>query len=107
MATVYTWNVNVMDVVPSKDGFSDVVKVIYWRLFANNGTHTAETYSSVSLDAPNAEHFIAFENLTEEKVIEWVESKLDVESIKTILDTQLEQFANPPIVTKQGPWNNK
>lgn len=104
MATVYTWNVNTMDTAPSEDGLSDVVKVIHWRYSATNDTHTAEVYSTVSLNAPDAEHFTAFENLTEEEVIAWVESKVDVESMKANLDSQLERLANPPIVTKQGPW---
>lgn len=104
MATVYTWNVNTMDTAPSEDGLSDVVKVIHWRFSATNGTHTAETYSTLSLEAPDAENFTAFADLTEAQVIAWVESKLDVESMKASLDAQLERLANPPIVTKQGPW---
>jgi hypothetical protein len=107
MATIYTWNVSTMDTAPSEDGLTDVVKVIHWRFSAKNETHTAETYSTISLDTPDAEHFTAFEDLTEAQVIEWVESKLDVESMKASLDKQLERLANPPIVTKQGPWNKR
>lgn len=104
MATVYTWNVNTMDTAPSEDGLSDVVKVIHWRLSANDGTHIADTYSTLSLEAPDSEHFTAFGDLTEAQVIAWVESKLDVDALKASLDAQLERLANPPIVVKQGPW---
>jgi hypothetical protein len=38
-------------------------------------------------------------------VIAWIENKLDVDALKASLDAQLERLANPPIVTKQGPWN--
>ena len=104
MSTTYTWNVNTMDTAPSQDGLSDVVKVIHWRLTATNDTHTAETYSTVSLDAPSAESFTAFASLTEAQVIAWVESKVDVDALKAGLDAQLVTLANPPIVVKQGPW---
>lgn len=104
MSTTYTWNVNTMDTAPSEDGLSDVVKVIHWRLSATDGTHIAESYSTVSLDAPDAGSFTAFASLTEAQVIAWVESKLDVVKIKEGLDAQLAALANPPIVVKQGPW---
>jgi hypothetical protein len=105
MSTTYTWNVNTMDTAPSENQLANVVKVIHWRLSAKNETHITEIYSTVSLEAPNSENFIAFENLTEAQVIAWVENKLDVDALKASLDAQLERLANPPIVTKQGPWN--
>jgi len=93
-----------MDTAPSDNGLADVVKVIHWRLTAKNETHSADTYSTLSLDAPDPESFTSFDSLTEEQVISWVESKLDVDSIKLGLNAQLELLANPPIVVKQGPW---
>lgn len=105
MSITYTWNVNTMDTAPSEDGLSDVVKVIHWRLSANDGNNTTDTYSTISLESPDANNFTAFANLTEAQVISWVESKLDVDALKAGLDVNLENLANPPIVTKQGPWN--
>jgi len=104
MSITYTWNVNTMDTAPSQDGLSNVVKVIHWRLNANDGTHYVDSYSTVSLDTPDSENFTDFSDLTEEQVIGWVESKVDVAKIKEGLEKQLEALANPPIVVKQGPW---
>lgn len=106
MAITYKWNVNTMDVAPSADGLNDVVKVIHWRLSATDGQYNADSYSTVSLETPDSENFTAFDALTEEQVIAWVESKVDVESIKAGLQNQLEALANPPVVVKSGPWNN-
>ena len=106
MAITYTWNVNTMDAAPSEDGLTDVVKVVHWRLTATDGTYTADTYSTVGLDTPSPDHFTSFNDLTEAQVISWVESKLDVENIKTGLANRLAELANPPIVTLQGPWNS-
>lgn len=105
MAITYKWNVNTMDVAPSANGLSDVVKVIHWRLSATDGQYYTDSYSTVSLDAPDAENFTSFDSLTEEQVIAWVESKVDVESVKTGLQNQLAALANPPIVVKTGAWN--
>jgi len=93
-----------MDTAPSENGLTDVVKVIHWRLTATDGTNTADVFSTLPLDTPDAENFTAFSELTEAQVISWVESKLNLESIKTSLDERLERIANPPIVVKQGPW---
>jgi hypothetical protein len=105
MAITYKWNVNTMDVAPSANGLSDVVKVIHWRLSATDGQYYTDSYSTVSLDAPDAENFTSFDSLTEEQVIAWVESKVDVENVKTGLQNQLAALANPPIVVKTGAWN--
>lgn len=104
MAVTYTWNVNTMDAAPSEDGLTDVVKVVHWRLTASDGVHSVDAYSTVSLDSPDPEHYTAFADLTQEQVISWVESRLDVDSLKSNLETQLQNLANPPIVTLQGPW---
>lgn len=104
MATTYTWQIAAMDTAPSENELTDVVKVIHWRLSATNETHTAETYSTVSLEAPDSENFTAFADLTEAQVISWLESKLNVDELKAGLDSQLERLANPPIVTKSAPW---
>ena len=106
MAITYTWNVNTMDTAPSANGLANVVKVVHWRLAATDGTYTAETYSTVSLDSPNPDDYTAFSDLTEAQVISWVEAKLDMDKIKEGLEKQLEQLANPPIVVKQGPWSS-
>ena len=104
MTTTYKWNVNTMDVATSSDGLSNVVKVIHWRLSAVNESYYTDTYSTVSLEAPDAANFIEFDALTEEQVIAWVESKLDVVTLKAGLDAQLALLANPPIVVKYAPW---
>lgn len=104
MSITYTWNVNTMDTAPALDGLSDVVRVIHWRLTATDGVNSVDTYSTVSLDAPDANNFTAFNTLTEAQVISWVESKLNVVELKASLDSQLAALANPPIVVKQGPW---
>ena len=101
----YKWIISSMDVVPSADGLTDVVKVIHWRLAGTDGQYQAETYSAISLDPPSSDDFTEFSELTEEQVVAWIESKVDVNILKESLDYQLESLRNPPIVTKPAPWN--
>ena len=105
MSVVYTWNVKTLEAAPSEDGLSDVVKIVHWRLTASDGVNSVDAYSTVSLDAPDPEHYTTFADLTEAQVISWVESKLDVDGIKSNLESQLQRLANPPIVTVEGPWS--
>ena len=104
MATTYKWSISAIDTAVSEEGLSNVAKTIHWRLLADNGTHVAESYSSVSLSSPEAETFVEFDDLTEEIVVSWLEAKLDVNALKASLDAQLEKLANPPMVTKSAPW---
>jgi hypothetical protein len=79
-----------------QDGeLSNVIETIHWRYQATDGENTADVYGSVGLDAPEAESFIAADQLTKETVISWLEAKLDVDALKAGLDAQLELMANP------------
>lgn len=104
MSTTYNWSISALDTAPSESDLSNVVKTIHWRLHANNGTHNAEVYSTMSLEAPTSESFTAFSSLTKEQVESWLESKLNKEELMSSLDAQLERLANPPIVSKSVPW---
>lgn len=106
MATTYKWDFYAFDVAPSENGYTDLIKSISWKMIANNGTHQCEMHSKLPLEYPNPENFIAFENLTEEQVISWAESKVNVADFKSSLDYSLELLTNPPIITKQAPWNS-
>lgn len=104
MATTYTWVISQLDTAPSDNGLSNVVKTIHWRLQATNDTHTADVYGSLGLDAPDAEDFVSYSSLTKADVEGWLESKLEVDNLKTNLDNQLAALANPPIVNLNLPW---
>ena len=104
MSITYTWNVNTMDVAPTDNNLNNVVKVIHWRLTATDGTHIADSFSTLSLETPDSENFVEFDDLTEQEVIQWVESKVNVDNLKQGLQDRLAALANPPIITKQGPW---
>ena len=91
----YKWVISDL-VAKIQDGeLSNVIETVHWRYQATDGEHTADVYGSVGLEAPDAESFKPFEQVTEADVISWLESKLDVEAMQSGLDAQLDAIANP------------
>jgi hypothetical protein len=95
MATTYNFVISDL-VAKIQDGeLSNIVETVHWRYQATDDVNTVDVYGSVGLDAPEPGSFIPSDQLTKETVISWIESKLDVEALKTGLDAQLDALANP------------
>jgi hypothetical protein len=95
----YSWIISNL-VAKIQDGeLSNVIETVHWRYQATDGEHTADVYGSVGLEAPDAESFKPFEEVTEADVIAWLESKLDVEAMQEGLSNQLDAIANPTHVS--------
>ena len=91
----YKWVISDL-VAKIQDGeLSNIIETVHWRYQATDGEHTADVYGSVGLEAPDAESFKPFEEVTEADVISWLESKLDVEAMQEGLSKQLDAIANP------------
>ena len=95
----YKWVISDL-VAKIQDGeLSNIIETVHWRYQATDGEHTADVYGSVGLEAPDAESFKPFEEVTEADVIAWLEAKLDVEAMQSGLDAQLDAIANPTHVS--------
>ena len=95
----YNWIISDL-VAKIQDGeLSNIIETVHWRYQATDGEHTADVYGSVGLEAPDAESFKPFEEVTEADVIAWLEAKLDVEAMQSGLDAQLDAIANPTHVS--------
>jgi hypothetical protein len=95
----YSWIISDL-VAKIQDGeLSNVIETVHWRYQATDGEHTADVYGSVGLEAPDAESFKPFEEVTEADVIAWLEAKLDVEAMQEGLSNQLDAIANPTHVS--------
>ena len=102
MANTYTWDFPALDTAPSEDGLSDVIKTIHWRITAvdDNGI-TASAYGSVSPEL-DPDNFVAFDSVTKDWCKEKVLASLDKTEaeMQETLDTQIDNLANPPMVSK-------
>lgn len=102
MANTYNWVVGNLHAKIENDGLENVIQTIHWRLQATDeNENVVDVYGSCGLDAPESESFISFDSLTKADVEGWLESILDVDSLKSGLDSQLESIANPTHVDLQ------
>lgn len=81
-----------------------LVTTAHWRCTASDGDYSASNYGSVEFE--RSEAFIPYEQLTQEKVLEWTKAKLNVFEIEAQLQDHIDKLKNP--VTATGlPWENK
>ena len=97
----YTWRINAVDCYTSKDGLEKVAYNVHWSYFATNGEHTASMIGVQSIGEHNPDNFVAFEDLTEDDVISWIEAAMDVEQMQANLDKQIEDLVAPKVVKLQ------
>ena len=111
MAIGYTWDVSTCDTYPTKDGKSDVVYNVHWRLTATDDTNkdsegnnwTATRYGSQSVDTSDLSSFIEWSSLKASDVQGWVETALTADTVtamKTALDAEIAEKITPTSVTK-------
>jgi hypothetical protein len=78
----YSWIISDLVAKIQEGELSNIIETVHYRYQATDGEHTADVYGSVGLEAPDAESFKPFEEVTEADVIAWLESKLDVEAMQ-------------------------
>ena len=78
-----------------------LVTTAHWRVDAVDGKHTAGSYGTVGFE--RGDTFIAYDSLTEAQVIAWIKDKLDVETIETGLQAQIDAKKAPTTATGV-PW---
>jgi hypothetical protein len=123
MTNTYTWFIDSLECIPSFEGQANVVSTVHWRVNAvsdqrptmtiNNvvslNPYTATVCGTQQLNYVAGKPFKAYSKLTENTVIQWVQDAMgadQVASIETSLDTQINNLANPPVVSLPLPWPN-
>ena len=101
MATTYTWQISDLKakVQDEETGLENVIDTVHYRYQAEDGEHSADVYGSVGLEAPDADSFIPADELTVADVEGWLEAKLDVAEMQSVLGAQIEAHKNPTHVS--------
>ena len=100
MANTYKWVISGLHAKIQEGELSNVIESVHWRYQAEDAEgNIADVYGSAGVDAAEADAFIPYEDLTQSDIEGWLESKLDVESLKAGLDAKLEAIANPTHIT--------
>jgi hypothetical protein len=85
------------------------VVIAHWRATeeetVGEDTYTASSYGTASFEPDaSADGYVAYDSLTEETVIGWVQNSLDKDEIEANLASQIEA-AKAPATVAGLPWN--
>jgi hypothetical protein len=85
-----------------------VVMTAHWNASKTDGEFTASAYGSIGLPAkdPSDPTFVAYEDITEAQVIEWVKAVMGEEQVAALeanLDGQIEAQKHPTQASGT-PW---
>ena len=85
---------------------SDVVTTLHWQVTDSDGDHSGRCYGTVGLEAPDADNFTAYADISEADAIAWCKAALgdeQVEAYEASVASQIELSKNP--VSGTGvPW---
>tara|TARA_R100001510_G_scaffold53944_1_gene56057 strand:+ start:2272 stop:2613 length:342 start_codon:yes stop_codon:yes gene_type:complete len=111
MAIKYELLIQNMDAAPTEGDLKDVVKIIHYMYIGKETVNGEDLYGDISgaveMNAPSSDSFTSFADLTEDQVKTWVESKINVASIKEHIEKRIEVQKNPPTVVKSNPWSKE
>ena len=109
MANTYLWSIPDLEVVPTKDDKTDVIRIIHYRVTATSdqkdsedNPYTATTYGSVSVDVEEGAEFTPFQSIT----LAWCKEKvlanlgMTEDELKAKLDADISGQITPAIVHK-------
>ena len=102
----YTWTFPAFDCIIDEDGLQKVVTTVHWILTGTDEDGISATvYSTQAVGQPNPESFTPFTDISEEQVIGWMESSMDVDTLKANLATQISIIKTPVTEILPAPWN--
>jgi len=106
----YSWIIpeNAFQVLQNENGLFNVIKYIKWIRCAedidNDIIYQSEYSSIYGCPDPNADNYIIYENLTEEIVVSWLESGLNMERIDGALAKDIANQKLPKTEILPNPF---
>ena len=105
-----TWTVSTMERTLTDGDLSDVVTTLHWQLTDSETVdeivHSGRCYGTVGLEAPDADSFTAYADISEADAIAWAKAALGDEQVtayEASVASQIELSKNP--VSGTGvPW---
>ena len=101
-----TWTITNMNRQIKLDGKDDVVTTIHWRASnTDSDGNTGSSYGSVGVTL-GSQSFIAYADITHDKVLEWCKDALGADEVKSIEDSIASQIAEKktPTTASGVPW---
>ena len=108
MANTYHWKINQLDAKIEQDGLQNVIYTIHWEFRAIADSEepiTSNAVGSQIVHYNEGDPFIPYDQLTKDDVVGWLENLLDVESLKSNLDSQINKIQNPTDEYLHPDWD--
>ena len=100
-----SWTVYQMHRHASHEGKEGVIYELHWDCIAKQDGHNHRINGCTTLDITDLNNFTNFSEVTEEQVMEWLMSAVDVETEEARCRAGLEKKLNPPTL-KGLPWGD-
>lgn len=102
---MFNWKIESVLVKPQEGDRTDVVAMVHWRCSANENGQYGVCYGNMTFVA--GETFIAFQDLTQEQVLDWCFANgVDKTGVEAIVTNSLANKITAPIENKIPPWHN-
>jgi hypothetical protein len=102
MAITYTWEITNMRKAPQLEGMDNVLVHVRWTKTGTDENGTTGVFQGATpLSPPNSGSFTAYEDLTKEQVLEWVQAVV-VGSYEQHVNEQIQK----QITKKNDPWGD-
>lgn len=94
-----TWTISTLE-----RNTDDGVVVAHWRASDADGEHTGSSYGTCGFtpDA-DADGYVAYADITETQVIEWVKADVDADAVEASIAAQIAD-SKAPAITTGVPW---
>ena len=109
MTNTYTWRINQLEAKIQEDGLENVIYTVHYTFNAEDDSEDPiirSVIGSVPVIYNPENPFIPYSELTKDDVIGWLESELDVDNMKILLDEQIELVKNPVDEILTPDWDS-
>lgn len=84
-----------------------IVTMVHWRYKGTDEDGVeSEVYGAQPVGEPNPDAFTPYPEISEEQVIKWMESVIDMEAMNENIANQIDLIKNPVQVTLPPPFEN-
>lgn len=106
MANTYNWRINALDAKIHEGDNDNVIYTVHWSFIATDetGEYSASSIGTMGVEY-DPDNFIPYADLVKSDVVGWLEAGLDVDSMKSSLDNQIELKINPVDETLRPNWD--
>ena len=105
MTATITWSVTAMDAYPQAEGQTNVVFTVHWTCAGVQDTYQASVYSTCGVTYSSGTPYTPYAQLTQDQVLGWIwASGVDKAATEAVVQQQINNQINPPVVTPKLPW---